>query len=292
MLEYAKISRMIEYQKKGLWPLGRYPRGNKTGIKNKIEDIARIIFNKGPLRSGHCYSLLDIPTEVLRMGTRGWEYPWVLDILSSNLSNNARILDCGCGQSQLLAEFHRRGFDISGLDFFVTDQELRNGKFGVPVSFRKKMEGKVHFINGGMYEIPADDNTFDAATCISVMEHIVINTKDDPQYHLKCLDEMKRVLKPDGLLLCTYDTILNREVVYGGTKEWGENGWYYIDDIKHLNMTFLRQDAKFVTREDIDRDEDTFFIPPDMYFQLGYGEGFNNFGEFHHLTSVGFVLIK
>lgn len=82
-----------------------------------------------------------------------------------------------------------------------------------------------------MADIPADDSIYDAVLCISVMEHIVIQYRRDPRYHLNCLDEMKRVLKPGSLLIWTYDTI-NPMVVYPGTPEWGEQGWHYLSDIE------------------------------------------------------------
>lgn len=143
-----------------------------------------------------------------------------------------------------------------------------------------------------MEDIPAPDNHFDAVTCISVMEHVVIENRHDPSVHLHCLDEMKRVLKPGGLLICTYDTILNAGVVYGGSREWGPHGWYYLDDIDYLQMPFKDPATRRITREEIMLDEEAFFIPPDLYFLYGYGSGFERFGLYHRLTSVGFALIK
>lgn len=50
--------------------------------------------------------------------------------------------------------------------------------------------------------------------------------------------------------------------------------------------------ARRVTREEFMADEDAFFVPPDLYFQYKYGTGFELFGSYHRLTSVGFALIK
>ena len=46
------------------------------------------------------------------------------------------------------------------------------------------------------------------------------------------------------------------------------------------------------TRAEIDCDEDAFFIQPDMYLNLGYGTGFELFGDYHRMTSIGYVLVK
>lgn len=287
MFDYARISTMLRYESGYCFPLLK-----KKKTIAVCEDIIRIVLNKGPVKQPY------IKTDekrgkrgIFHYGTRSWEYPWVLEILGKS-GKNGKILDCGCGQSTILHEFKCRGFDVTGLDFFVTDNTYSKERYGIPDKYRKQMNTIIKFINGGMNNIPAPDNYFDVVTCLSVMEHVVINTKFDPAYHLQCLDEMKRVLKPGGILICTYDTILNDRCVFAGTKEWGVNGWYYADDINYLDLKFFDTTTRIKTREEIMKDEDTFFIPPDIYFQLGFGNGFDLSDTFHRLTSVGFALVK
>lgn len=283
MLDYARISKMLEYQKRRVWPLNR----TRPSLKALLKDTARVVRATGRmsavLATGPEYS-------VFRMGTRGWEYPWVQEQLS-RLPAGAKILDCGCGMSGFPEELARQGFRPTGLDFFVSSRPKKPG-YGITNRHIRRLRGKVEFLNGSMEQILADDCSFDAVTCISVMEHIVIEHRDDPSVHLRCLDEMKRVLKPGGLLICTYDTILEPEVVYAGTEEWGPNGWYYLDDIDHLQMPFANPGKRRVQREEIALDEDAFFVPPDLYLLQGYGSGFGDFGRYHRLTSVGFALVK
>jgi len=81
---------------------------------------------------------------------------------------------------------------------------------------------------------------------------------------------MKRVLPKGGLLICTHDTFIDPKVVFAGVDGWGAKGWYYRDDIG----------------------EDTFFIPPDIYFSMKYRTGFEEYGVYHRLTSTGFVLVN
>jgi SAM-dependent methyltransferase len=260
MLDFARISQMLKFQTLGVWPIGTseaYAQG---------------------------------PFAVFRMGTRGWEYPWVLSQLEG-LPPGAKILDCGCGTSGFPLELFRRGFLPTGLDYFVGKDQTNPG-YGITEPFIQSLRGKVNFLNGDLAAIPAEDNTYDAATCISVMEHVVIIHKEDPGYHLKCLDEMKRILKPGGLLICTYDTILNAKVVFGERSPWGKSGWHYLDDIDYLRMKPRDPNMKRISREDILMDEDAFFIPPDFYFDQKYGAGFDDFGPYHRLTSVGFALFK
>ena len=94
-----------------------------------------------------------------------------------------------------------------------------------------------------------------------------------------------------GLLVCTYDTILNPDVVYR-SPVWGENGWWYSDDIDYTGMALKDPCSRRYSREDILLDQDTFFVPPDQYLAQGYGSGFDCFGPYHRMTSVGFALVK
>ncbi len=156
------------------------------------------------------------------------------------------------------------------MDYFVGNDIKRAG-YGLPQKYVDKYSSKVTFLNGGMENIPSNDNTFDATTCISVMEHVVIDHKTNPEFHLKCLSEMNRVLKPGGLLICTYDTILNKNVVYSDKYGWGEDGWYYGNDIKYLESIGMKllNNSKVPSIEEILINEDTFFIPPDILFWTG-----------------------
>jgi len=293
MVDYAKISKMIEYQKKGIWPLDKLPKEHKQSLKQKLSDILRIVISKGPVKSTHFHNVVNLPTECFRYGTRAWEYPWVLAVLKENVKPNLKVLDCGCGTNGFPLVLNRFGYKAIGLDYFVSD-EPKNVGYGLTETYIKKNGDKIKFVNGGMEAIPLDDNTIDAITCISVMEHVVIAHKENPDFHLTCLKEMYRVLKPGGLLICTYDTILDRNVVFANKYGWGKEGWYYKDDIDYLFGLGMRQlnENAIPKREEIISDGDAFFIPPDFYFAYGYGSGFSDFGKYHRLTSLGFVLVK
>ena len=293
MVDYAKISKMIEYQQNGIWPHDKLPREHTLSIKQKLSDILRILLNRGPVKSTHYNNVVNLPTECFRYGTRAWEYPWVLEVLNQNIKANSKVMDCGCGTNGFPLVLHQNGYKAMGLDYFVGDDSQKVG-YGLTDSYIKKNSSKIEFVNGGMEAIPLSDNMVDAITCISVMEHVVIEHKEKPDFHLQCLKEMNRVLKPGGLLICTYDTILNKDVVYADKFGWGKNGWYYKEDIEYLFSLGMKPLVETIIheREDILKDENAFFIPPDFYFAYGYGSGFEDYGKYHRLTSVGFALKK
>jgi len=293
VIEYAKISKMIEYQQRGIWPLDKFPSEHRLSLKQKIIDLLRIILNKGPLKSTHYKNVVNLPTECFRMGTRAWEYPWVLEILRQNIKSNSKVLDCGCGINGFPLILNKQGYKAMGLDYFVNN-DSKNVGYGLPSKYVKKYSDKIEFINGGMESIPLGNNTIDAVTCISVMEHVVIEHKENPDFHLQCLREMYRVLKKNGILICTYDTILNKNVLFANKFGWGNEGWYYKEDIEYLIKLGMEPivNSNIPTREEILKDEDAFFVPPDFYFAYGYGEGFEDYGKYHRLTSVGFALRK
>jgi SAM-dependent methyltransferase len=293
MIDYARISRMMDFQKKSFWPLNEFSKDGKTLFKSKIKDIARIILNKGPLKSVHCNSVQNYPLEVFRMGTRGWEYPWVSNILLSSVKTGSKVLDVGCGINGYPHQLLKLNFKSYGLDFFVGKEHKRQG-YGLPDEYINKNKGKITFINGGMEKIPLETNTFDAVTCISVMEHVIIENKENPKHHFAGLLEMCRILNPGGIMICTYDTILNPGCMYANKYGWDEKGWSFRADIEFLlnNGMVKLIETPIPTVEEIITDDDTFFIPPDFYFAYGYGSGFENYEKYHKLTSVGFALKK
>jgi ubiquinone/menaquinone biosynthesis C-methylase UbiE len=288
MIEYAKVSKIVEYAVRRIWPNANPERVNRevpllSHLKQRIKSLLVKSQDK------NFKSEQDLVLNALR-SKRYWEYPWVLEQLEA-LPSGAKILDCGCGKARFAGELHRRGYQSSGLDFFIGKKR----SWGIDNDTIRKYRGRVNFINGSMEQIPCEDNYFDGVTCISVMEHIVIDQPEhakDPKYHLICLDEMKRVLRHGGLLVCTYDTFIDPKLAHAGTPEWGATGWNYLDDIDYLGMTLKDPNAKRVTLHEISVDEDAYFVPPDLYFARGFSPAGKFFCDYKRLTSVGFCLVK
>jgi len=210
--------------------------------------------------------------------TRCWEYPWILE--NGCFEKGLKCLDSGCGQSPFPIYLYGLGCETHGLDYIQGERSDFPETYGIPLSWKKQWAGKVQYHHGDMSKTPFPDNSFDRITCISVLEHIL--TPEDPHAHHSCLKEMRRILKPGGLLIVTVDYFVNHDVT---------PGYDYRDDIAYLEMPPLERDSHMWTREEISLDEDAFFVPPQMYLEMGYGRGFN-IKIYHRLTSVGYILQK
>lgn len=99
-------------------------------------------------------------------------------------------LDVGCGGGFLAEEFARAGFRVTGVDPAAETLETAHAhalSSGLAISYRP----------GAGESLPFPDRSFDVALCCDVLEHV----QDPP----KVVEEIARVLKPDGLFF--YDTI-------------------------------------------------------------------------------------
>lgn len=113
---------------------------------------------------------------------RHYEYPWVIENLPDIGST---ILDVGCSGSML-------PFLLDALGHFVWGIDLRPAP-----------HARFTFAQDDICTNKFPDNEFEIITAVSTIEHI----KDD----FKAVDEIRRILKPDGVFLMT--------VPYGRFKE-------------------------------------------------------------------------
>jgi SAM-dependent methyltransferase len=76
-----------------------------------------------------------------------------------------------------------------------------------------------------LHDIPFEDNAFDVVFCNHVLEHV----KDD----VRCMQEIRRVLKPDGFALCQSPQRYDLETTYEDSS---------ITDPKEREIHFLQDD--------------------------------------------------
>ncbi len=98
-----------------------------------------------------------------------------------------KVLDLGCGNGRLLQIFKEIDIDYTGVD---SSEKL--------IEIAKKLYPNAKFQVADALHPPFPTNHFDKIYSVAVLHHIPSN-----QLRLEFLDGVKRVLKPDGLLILT-----------------------------------------------------------------------------------------
>lgn len=109
---------------------------------------------------------------------------FVVDLSSCN------VLDYGCGMGHIIGCFLAKGVNVTGVDMSPKEVEYVNKHFGDNENFHgaKKYDGG---------KLPFGDNSFDLITCTECIEHVLDLHMDN------MLFELKRILKPNGIILLT-----------------------------------------------------------------------------------------
>ena len=108
-----------------------------------------------------------------------------LNIFISHLPQNPVVLDIGCGAADPVGRYLvDHGCAYTGIDF--SEGMLRIAKKNCP-------EGS--FLKMNMVELAFDDNSFDGVTAFYSIIHL------ERKYHLDLFKNIKRILKPGGVML-------------------------------------------------------------------------------------------
>jgi len=172
-----------------------YSSAGLAGCQPILDDIrAHYSFEKKPI-SEHMFG----PGQTYIHASRQWEYPYAVENINSMGRSPLRMAVVGGGRGALAWYLAQKGHKVTvyDLNYLWDDQgnaDVENQFF----SFARAHGFEADF--GSVFNIPAEDETFDVVTCISVVEHILWK-----EYAIK---EMLRVLKPGGKLILTYDLVL------------------------------------------------------------------------------------
>ena len=123
-------------------------------------------------------------------------------------SGPGRVLDVGCGRGVLLQEFRRRGWEVQGTELSESAASYARQTLKIPVEI------------GDLETIGFPPNYFDAITLWHVLEHVA-----DPR---ALLAEIRRILKPDGVLLVAVPNFGSLEARVSKDK------WFHLDVPRHV----------------------------------------------------------
>lgn len=110
-----------------------------------------------------------------------------LDRLSREVGTLGPICDMGCGPGQIARYLHRKGIDTLGVDLSPR-----------MIAEAQRLNPEIPFHRGDMLSLPDADNSWGGIAAFYCIIHL-------PRERIvAALREMKRVLKPGGLLLLAF----------------------------------------------------------------------------------------
>jgi tellurite methyltransferase len=132
-------------------------------------------------------------------------------ILRGRFDTRRRILDAGCGDGRNLVYFLRRGFDCHGID---QDPGAIARVRRLAAALAPDLPA-ANFEAGDLQDLPFDDASFDAVICSAVLHFA-----DDEAHFGRMLEEMWRVLAPNGVFFARLASNigLEREVGAAGRR--------------------------------------------------------------------------
>jgi ubiquinone/menaquinone biosynthesis C-methylase UbiE len=102
------------------------------------------------------------------------------------------VLDLGCGMGRNAHYLADQGYEVSGVDFAaaaVTFCQQRFARFALSGTFKQ----------GTFDQIPFPDDSFCGIACIAALDHVPV------EQARAAMEEMRRVLRPGGAILLTFD---------------------------------------------------------------------------------------
>lgn len=166
--------------------------------------------------------------------TKVFTHPLPSDWLAQHVKQDASILDVGCGYGRSCSELLSLGYrNVSGVD--ISSAMIARAEKEVPgATFFTMTEG----------QLPVESGSVDAVLLMAVLTCI---PRDEDQFQL--VSEIKRVLRPDGiLLLSTYPLQgdeRNRQRYETFAEPCGRYGVFEVDEgrtiVRHLDLKWLNE---------------------------------------------------
>lgn len=126
------------------------------------------------------YDADDDPVALLRAESR-LRNPWIVERVRARHTENARVLDVGCGAGFLSNALAAAGFDVDALDA---------SPGSLAVAARHDTSGRVRYRCGDALTLPYPDQSFDVVCAMDFLEHV--------EQPARVVAEAARVLRPGG----------------------------------------------------------------------------------------------
>lgn len=139
------------------------------------------------------YKISDVGLTSLHW-SRQYEYPWALQ--HSNLTKDHVCLDAGGGYAVFKYALAKRCKKVVSID---TNQDYLDKTIK---SSKRLGFDNIEFHNCAIQDYKSEQK-FDKIYCMSVLEHI-----RDKQTRFDCINNMIRMLKPDGEFYLTFDVVI------------------------------------------------------------------------------------
>jgi SAM-dependent methyltransferase len=132
------------------------------------------------------------------LGSRYIEYPYVIKQIIKLIPRGSKVLLIGCAGDPLSTILPSLGFKVIGID-------LKNVNIRYP---------DFEFVLADIRKTMFPDSYFDAAVAVSVIEHVGL-LEGDIKGDQGAFEELKRILKPEGLLILTVPCSEKERIEFG-----------------------------------------------------------------------------
>jgi hypothetical protein len=137
----------------------------------KYSDIVDDICLECDLEKRPCNEHIFGPLRTYIHASKQWEYPYAVNNIQDLGQKALKIADIGGGRGVLSWYLARKGHDVVVYDIdFQWDADDDSDIQRRYIEFAGERRFRAEF--GSIFNIPAEDETFDIVTCISVVEHI------------------------------------------------------------------------------------------------------------------------
>ena len=169
------------------------------------------------------------------------------------INKTGRILDVGCATGFLLDQARQRGWEVYGVELSAWAVDYAKNKLQLP-----------NITQGSLKDANYPANFFDVVVLKDVIEHLT-----DPK---ETLEQIRRILKPAGIICCNTPDIDSLASKILGAKWWGikQSHLFYFNK---NNLSALFKATGFVPLK-IRSHARTFTLNYWIYNLLGYKPGF------------------